>query len=309
MDEHPHDPERDPIDEGSPPSHEPMDPPDGAPDTDAGAGSVERDYAEHPPVVAAQVPGVDPSSLEVVPTLRRGLVAAWHAFPRMALVLLPVYVLTQAASLFGAPDLFLGGMTPGRTPVLSASDWLVFAGVMVFQLTFGTWAQGALLFVGEASLDGAALPGFRAAYGRALERVPSLIGTSLLFLLCIGLGTLLCIVPGIWAGPALTWGIVRAGVREEGPWTALRHSYVLTRGRIWRVLGAFLAMFLLVMPFAILAGIGSVVLRVAGHNPPTPADLAPLFLLQVISGMVIGPAFACMQLAIHERLETLGPKA
>ncbi len=179
---------------------------------------------------------------------------------------------------------------------------------MVFQFTFGTWAQGALLFVGEASLDGAPLPGFRAAYGRALERVPALIGTSLLFVLCIGLGTLFCIAPGVWAAAALTWGIVRAGVREEGPLTALRHSYVLTRGRIWRVLGAFLLMLVFVLPFALLVGIGGAVLRLGSPGPPTTAQLAPFVLLQVISGIVIAPAIACMQLALHERLETLGPK-
>jgi len=296
MDEHPHDPERDPVDEGAPPSQEPLDPPESG--------------AEPPAPSRASQPGYggDPDSLAVQATLRRGLLAAVHGFSRMALVLLPVYVFTQGVSVLGAPDLFLGSTVPGRPPELSASDWLVFAGVMVFQLTFGAWAQGALLFVGEASLDGAPLPGFRAAYGRALERVPSLIGTSLLFVLAIGLGTLLCIAPGVWAGAALTWGILRAGVREEGPLTALRHAYMLTRGRIWRVLGAFLLMLVFVLPFACLAGIGGLALRMGSPGPPTTAQLAPLVLLQVISGIVIGPAIACMQLALHERLETPGPK-
>ncbi len=290
MDEHPHDPERDPVDEGAPPSPEPMDEPS------APSRAAQPGY------------GGDPNAIDVQATLRRGLMAAVHAFPRLVLVLLPVYVFTQAVSIFGAPDVFLGTGSFGHPPDLSAADWLVFAGVMVFQFTFGTWAQGALLFVGEASLDGAPLPGFRAAYGRALERVPALIGTSLLFVLCIGLGTLFCIAPGVWAAAALTWGIVRAGVREEGPLTALRHSYVLTRGRIWRVLGAFLLMLVFVLPFALLVGIGGAVLRLGSPGPPTTAQLAPFVLLQVISGIVIAPAIACMQLALHERLETLGPK-
>jgi hypothetical protein len=297
MDEHPHDPERDPVDEGAPPSREPLDPPASGEEPSAPSRASQPGY------------GGDPNSIEVYPTLRRGLGAAIHAFPRMALVLLPVYVFAQTVSILGAPDLFLGSTTPGRVPEFSTSDWLVFAGVMVFQFTFGTWAQGALLFVGEASLDGAPLPGFRAAYGRALERVPSLVGTSLLLILALVFGTLFCIAPGVWAAAALMWGILRAGVREEGPLTALRHSYLLTRKRIWRVLGAFFSMLLFVMPLAFVAGIASLVLRMGDHGSPTTAQLAPLILLQVILGVVIAPAIACMQLALHERLETLGPKA
>jgi hypothetical protein len=291
MDEHPHDPRRDPIDEGAPPTNEALDPP-----------------SDGPPGPAAYAPGGDPNSIDVYPTLRRGLAAAVRAFPRAALVILPVTLVSQAVSIFGAPDLFLGSGTPGVPPRLGASDWLVFAGLLVFQLTFGTWMQGALLFVGEASLDGAPLPSFGAAYGRALDRVPSLIGTSLLFLLSVGVGTLLCIVPGIWAGTTLAWAIVRAGVRDEGPLTAIRHSYLLTRGRVLRVFGAFMTVFALTLPLALLMSAGSTVMRLTGRTPSTPAELAPFVVLQVVVGLVIAPAIVCMQLAIHERLETLGPK-
>jgi hypothetical protein len=318
MDEHPHDPRRDPIDEGAPPTNEALDAPTdgetgatgepGTPDEAPGEGSSAGDFAAHPPGTGAYASSGDPNSIDVYPTLRRGLAAAVRAFPRAALVLLPVTIVTQAVSIFGAPDLFLGSGTPGVPPQLGASEWLVFAGLLVFQLTFGTWMQGALLFVGEASLDGAALPSFGAAYGRALDRVPSMLVTGILFVLCVALGTLLCIAPGVWVGATLAWAIVRAGVRDEGPLIAIRHSYLLSRGRVLRVVGALLTVFALTLPLAFLVGATSAAMRLTGHTLSTPAELAPFVVLQVVAGLVLAPAIVCMQLALHERLETLGPK-
>jgi hypothetical protein len=261
----------------------------------------------NPPPPPHELP--EARSLEVVATLRRGLGASFRAFPRALPIILPIVLLTQTAMFLGAPALALD---PYRAPgsfaaPVSASDWLVFAGVLLFELSVGSWAQAALLVAVEAALEGEPVPDFAHAYARGLERVPAFLVTSLIVTLAMGVGIVLCFVPGLWALAMLSFAIPRSVVRGEGPRTALRHSQLLARGRAWRILGAFALLTLFVVPFVLLSTIVLSALSLSGHEPVDAVSRLPYVAVTVVTTSITALLAPGMQLALHARLEELGP--
>ncbi len=262
---------------------------------------------------APEVPQVPPpaESIELVATLARGVGAGFRAMPRALPILLPVLVIAQAVTILGAPQLAMGPLPapghPAAEPALS--DWLVLAGVMIFDLTIGTWAQCGALLACEAALEGEPVPDFAHAYGRGLERAPAAIGTTLAVAAAVLAGVLLCFVPGIWAMALLNFAILRAVVRGEGVRTAIAHSALLVRGRVWRILGAILLMVCVLMPLIGLTGLVEAILTTTGNAPTDTVSRLPILALAVVTGAVSSLLVMGMQLALHRRLEELGPKA
>jgi hypothetical protein len=283
--------------------------------TEPGEPTEPRDAVEPveptEPIEPHEIPGVPlTDSLDVLPTLRRGLAASFRALPRALPIILPIVVITQAASILGAPAFALEPYRAAGTPaqVVSAADWLVVAGVLLFELSIGSWAQCALLVSIEAALEGEPVPDFAHAYGRGLERVPAFLGTSLIVTVAFGAGFVLCFVPGVWALALLSFAVLRSVVRGEGVRTALRHSYLLARGRVWRLIGAFVVVGIVVVPFVLASSLVLMALAMSGHAPVDAVSSLPYIAVPVVTTSLTAVLAPGMQLAMHARLESLGPK-
>jgi hypothetical protein len=187
---------------------------------------------------------------------------------------------------------------PGHPFLIPPSEWLAFAGAMLIALSFGLWSGAAIYRAADDALEGGPVPGYFAAFSRATERVPALLGTQLLYLLAVMVGTVFCILPGIWLGILLVPAMPRAATRDVGPMTALQDARALVTGRWWRVAG-----------FCLLVGI------------TIYAVYSPYFFLNMIlphgdrvalivratanigAAALIAPFQLCAYAALHRRLE------
>jgi hypothetical protein len=97
--------------------------------------------------------------------------------------------------------------------------------------------------------------GIGRALGEGARRAPALLVSTLASTLVIALGTLLCIVPGIWL--AWTFSVSSAALVLErlGPLGALRRSARLVRGSFQRWAGLMALTFALMAPINVLSGV------------------------------------------------------
>lgn len=84
----------------------------------------------------------------------------------------------------------------------------------------------AAAYLGEETEWGASLR-------YALRRLPSLLWVGLLVLLGVGLGTVACIVPGVWLFVAWSIAVPVLLVEDTAGVAALQRSFGLVRGRWW----------------------------------------------------------------------------
>jgi hypothetical protein len=212
------------------------------------------------------VNGDDPRSLDVFPTFAGACAVLFrHALPLLsafAVFIVPEVILFAIA----APN--IGGTMFG-TPALHVpvGEWLALLGVVLLAVPTGALSFCAATQIADDALAGRAVTGLGAAFGRAVARVPALIGAYLTYFLIvllpmIPLFVLLALTTGLRgdeppiaavvgfllglgvvapivfaAGMYLRFGPVRAAVRDEGPLVAIRASIALVRGRFWRTVG------------------------------------------------------------------------
>src|SRR5690606_34737874 len=93
----------------------------------------------------------------------------------------------------------------------------------------GAWVQGAMTRVAVDRVRGRSL-GTRDALMATLPRYPAMLGASFLFVLATGLGSMLCLVPGVIAYLWLVVALPAAACEEIGPTQALGRSIDLTEG-------------------------------------------------------------------------------
>lgn len=107
---------------------------------------------------------------------------------------------------------------------------------MVF-LALGTLVTKsvAILYV-DAYLANAS-PRFGDVAGRVARRFPALVANRLVVWVMTGLGTIFCLLPGIWIG--VSWSMAHPALlmENQGPMDALGRSFSLIRNRFWPVLG------------------------------------------------------------------------
>jgi hypothetical protein len=111
-------------------------------------------------------------------------------------------------------------------------------GAAVLLVTATCFRAIALAYLGEPT-------DWRSSLSYALQHAPSLLWLTLLYILGVGLGTLLFVFPGIWLYVA--WALAMPALLVEGlrgP-AALRRSFALVRGRWWRTFGVLVVGFIL----------------------------------------------------------------
>jgi hypothetical protein len=191
----------------------------------------------------AAPPPDPPRDLGVYQLFLHSLGVSWRALPTLFAIYFPLAVLSTVLLFVGAPTL-ADPPRDGRAFVVPSSEWIAFGGWILCILSFGAWSAAAMFHAAGEAFAGRPVPGPFAAYGAAVERVPSLFATQLLYGLAVGVGFVFCFLPGIWLLVLLAPALARAATRGAGPIVALREARELVTGRWWRVAG-FLGLVLL----------------------------------------------------------------
>lgn len=183
-----------------------------------------------------------------------------------AVIMVPLTLLGAAASAGMAPSDLAALDNPDASPeeILSLMGGLFGAiGVgSLLQILGSVLVQAATTRIYSENYRGVRIePGDALRYG--LQRLPAMVGLTIITSIGMMIGLLLCFVPGIWLYAA--WGLAPAALIAEGagPIESLRRSFNLVRGSWWRVFG------MLVVATILVAVITSVV--------TTPIQLAVTF--------------------------------
>lgn len=169
---------------------------------------------------------------------------AWTLVRIVVFVVAPVQVLAVLVQASAMPDSVIEA-TYGRQPFdqtqpVTGDDlrtWIAaFAVAVLLAFVASTIAVGACFkAIADAYLG--ERPGWRASVAYALRRVHSLIWLVVLYYVLVGVGFVLCIVPGVFLGVA--WVVAIPALLTEGirGRKALGRSFRLVRGRWWPSFG------------------------------------------------------------------------
>lgn len=123
---------------------------------------------------------------------------------------------------------------------LALADFMVggFGELILLPLTFilQTIGTGAMIRVIMQEYLNRPV-GFAEAFQFALSRLGGLLGTSLLSGLLVFLGSLACLIPGIYLGIIYIFASQAVIVESRSGWDALSRSKNLVSGYFWRVFG------------------------------------------------------------------------
>ncbi len=126
---------------------------------------------------------------------------------------------------------------------------------MVLNMVGQSVLAGALAFGVFQSLRGAR-PGVGECLARGFARLLPIIGTSIVYGLCVGLASLALLVPGIMVACAWYVCVPVTTVEGLGVGDSLSRSGALTRGYRWSIFGMFLLILLLgLVSTLVLAGV------------------------------------------------------
>ena len=197
---------------------------------------------------------------------------------------------------FLMPMLLAANGNSGISLALSVS-WLV---VWVASLAIGALTQAVLTRTTAAYAEGRKAS-FSESIGAGMSVVVPLVGLVILIGICVGLGFLFFIVPGVIL--YCMWAVASPAMVQEqtGVMGALSRSRELTRGHRWKVFGALLLMvvlYWLISAAAAAIGLGSVS---AGADPA--AFMSGGFILSsVVLGTIVNVIWGTMQASMYVEL-------
>jgi hypothetical protein len=175
---------------------------------------------------------------------------------------------------------------------------LLSFGALLVSLVAGPILTGALIHSASRDLDGEPEP-FSTSLGAGVNNWLILLGQALITGVCIVLGSLLLLVPGIII--ALAWCVAAPAIVLEGRGVgaSLERSAELTRNRRWSILG-----------FALVLGIGvgiieSILMSLGGGL--SDRGHSPLLALVIVPAITMANALlaAASATALFQRLRSL----
>jgi uncharacterized membrane protein len=210
-----------------------------------------------------------------------GVVVGCAALPYV----LPAMMLTFA----------VGNLKPGeRQPALLVAAFAAFglAYVNLFLVPAALTVVLSDICLGNA-------PTLKRAFSRVLGRRRwwHLFTTSILLGLAMTVGLILVIVPGVWLLVRTVFAVPVVVLEGRRNRDAIRRSFVLTKGQVWRLIGLFFLTFLLAELASILLGL---VLGVTGRavaGAQSPVQLY-LFMSNAFIGFVLGTTVSSMLLVL-----------
>ncbi len=163
---------------------------------------------------------------------------------------------------------FLGTMFPAMV------------GLMLASFVYSALAHAVFIrFIGNVLEGGNRTPGevVREGFGRVLP----LLGLNLVLGITLGIGFMLCIVPGVFLSTALMLATPAVVLHPAGPIEALSISWDRSEGHRWGLLLLLVVCFGGIMAVGMVGGVGSLLLRPLGMT----GDVVGTILSQGVSSL------------------------
>ena len=165
----------------------------------------------------------------------------------------PAVVFAFIMALVSAAPRFLMPWLSGQgTPPTLAAMLLSLAVMLVATLLVSSLMIGASMYVYGSVAAGRQVT-LGKAFGAALDRLPTLIGAMVLYMLAAMLGLILLVIPGLILMLSLMLYSPIVMLEKEGAYAALRKSHRLVWGNWWR------SAIVLTVPFVIFIVIGAII--------------------------------------------------
>ena len=234
---------------------------------------------------------------------------AWTLFRIVLFVVLPAQVLVGIIQVSALPNdvdtNFNYSLSPGIETTrndISGSEATTFAVgfavALIVNALAGKLAQAACFRAVADAYLGEQI-GWRSSLRYALRRFPAVIVLSLLSTIFIGLGTLACVIPGIYLWGAFFVAIPVLLVEGARPMRALGRSRELVSGRWWGTIGVAIIGYLLV---SIVGGVltGLIVgVALASPDQNTVLGFTVNTIATTLSSMITTPAVAAFATVLY----------
>jgi hypothetical protein len=233
---------------------------------------------------------------------------AWTLFRIVVFVVLPAQILVGIIQVSALPDdvntnfnySFSPGIETTRTDISGseATTFAVgFAVALIVNALAGKLAQAACFRAVADAYLGEQI-GWRSSLRYALRRFPAVIVLSLLSTIFIGLGTIACLIPGIYLWGAFFVAIPVLLVEGARPMRALGRSRELVSGRWWGTIGVAIIGYLLV---SIVGGVltGLIVGVALSPDQNTVAGFTINTIATTLSSMITTPAVAAFATVLY----------
>ena len=142
-------------------------------------------------------------------------------------------------------------------------------------------------------------PGVNESYRWGFSKLPKLSVCAIISWILIGLGTLACFIPGIIIALSLSLVFPIAILEKGSPLEVLQSSHELTKGHRWKILGATIVLFILMLTLGLPLEYGGEYL--AARNP----DLWPVQAAGAIFGSIMHQSTMVLSLVTYLSIRAL----
>ena len=130
-------------------------------------------------------------------------------------------------------------------------DWQLSLGLYVLDLMCAVLTAPALIYALMQVMQTGVAPGINESYRWGFSKVFKLAIAAVVSWVLVGLGFMLCIIPGIVIYLSLSLVFPIAILEKGSPFDVYKASHELTRGHRWKILGATIIVLLLMGVFSV----------------------------------------------------------
>lgn len=183
-------------------------------------------------------------------------------FRVVLLVVVPIQVVSSLVEISATPEDDFA-----TTDELDREFWVFMTGVIAAAIltSIAVTLATAACFRGVAQAYLGEEPEWRGTIGFAFRRLHSVVWVTFLYYLAVGIGLLLCVVPGVWAGAAFAVAVPVLLTEGSKGRRALGRSRRLVKGRWWPTFAVVLIGYILT---ALVSGVIGAVLGIASLGDP-----------------------------------------
>ena len=134
-------------------------------------------------------------------------------------------------------------------------DWQLSVGLYVLDLMCSVLTAPALIYALMQVMQTGVAPGINESYRWGFSKLVRLAIAAAVSWVLIGLGMMLCIIPGIVIAMSLSLVFPIAILEKGSPFDVYKASHELTNGHRWKILGATIIVILLMGVFSVPANL------------------------------------------------------
>jgi hypothetical protein len=218
----------------------------------------------------------------------------------VAVVTIPIQVLSALVLLSTFSDDTFDVSTTSTTAI-DRDFWVQQAGNLVVSL-LGMVATLVALAACTRLIAGAYFgeeADWRESLRYAGRRLPSLLWVGFLFALLVGLGTLACIVPGVWLFVSYSVSVPVLLVEGIRGWESLKRSFRLVRGRWWPTFAVLLLGYLLINIVQTVISLPALGVLFAGDSPNVVVFVVASAVSGTVSTVLTTPFLVAMIFVVY----------